>query len=167
MHSFWTLFRAEFAVEILSKFLFSGKFPRPVAIFLILVVSGFLFVFWCVKIIYQIAKWIFIRDSSKTKIVFFRIRMIGKKFGDNGVVIQDNNSLTLRLTNRNFKHSITALHIEIEKGTGRLEFSVEFQENMIHIPYQFLNEICPRDVAFSLHRDFAPYLYHTLRINYL
>lgn len=168
MHSFWNLFKAEFAADILSKILFSGRFPRFVGIFIFLVVVSWLIFWGMVKILYRIARWSIITESMTVKNKLNATVKVGTMFGDTSEpIVTSQNHWKLKLMNPNFRSGISYIEFLVEKQTGRLRIFFCQNQELVEIPYSWLRQIIPVDAQVNFHVDFTAYIYYQLRLNYL
>ena len=166
MHGFWTLVKAEFTVEVISRILFSGKFPRPVAFFLIFV----FFVWFVITRIFKIFRYlfclIFIGKKGRIRKELKKIITYTNQFEDQTIGPTRNGEfLTLTISNASFNRGIEQITIRVNIRTEQLNFTINRGQRVQILPYESI-------VFFSypgvqLHLVDALIIYQNLRINLL
>lgn len=168
MHSFWTLLRAEFSAEVLSKILFSGRFPRAVAFLLVFFVGSWIFCFWIIKSFYRLVRFIVLRRSVRIQRSLKRVCKVASKFGDASEPYEDDQHVIgVFLTNPRFSRDVDAVFVAIDRKTEKLYIVLQIRGERHPLTHPFLAQFCASDKPFDMHGEFAPYLYHQLRLNYL
>jgi hypothetical protein len=166
MHGFWTLVKAEFTVEVISKILFSGKFPRPVALLLV-----FLFFVWfIITRLFRICKYlfhvIFIGKKGRIRGELRAIVAHTKKFDDRVTgPIENGGYMILSISNPTFRRNIVQLTIRINLRTEQLDFTINRGQGEETLPYETIVFFSHSSV--QLHRIDGLTIYQYLRINLL
>ena len=160
MHSFWTLVRAEFVVEILSRILFSGRFPRAVAVLIAFFIGSFLIGWWFVLRVLDLAKWIIYREKVRVWVCFRKIRKISQRFQDLVEVLSPTDQYyAIRISSENYRHDVLSVEIRIDRRTERASFFLRFETQQQELPHEFFKNYCGAYERYDLHRIFVPYLF--------
>ena len=166
MHGFWTLVKAEFTVEVISKILFSGRFPRPVALLLVFLFFGWFIVTRIFRISGYLIHAIFVGKKGRIRRELRAIVAHTKKFGDqvNGPT-ENGGFMILMISNPTFRRNISQLSVRVNSRTEQLDFTINRGQGEETLPYETI-------VFFShsnmqLHRIDALTIYQYLRINLL
>ncbi len=168
MHSFWTLVRADFVVEILSKILFTGRFPRAVALLIAFFIGSFLIGWWCILRVYDLVSWIILREGVRAQICFRKIRKIVRLFGDTVEVLGlENGYRSIQISSTSFRYEVQMVEIRIYQNTERASFILHFSDRSQELPYEFFRNHCGAYERYDLHRLSIPYLFSRLRGNCL
>ena len=168
MRHFWTYVKAEFVVHTLSVILFSGKFPRVVAICIALAFGIVSIIFWGFRIIYLLIRWICISEEMLVKKEFRSIAKVGKKFGDQSSSIEfENGAWKMLVFNPNFQHGIQSVEIRVVKGSSQLQIWLSSQNAWIPLWFETISQALPPNKHICMHRDFAAYIYYYIRMNLL
>lgn len=169
MHSFWTLFKAEFAAESLVLLLFGGKFPRFLALFLLILVGSWYVFRGLFRISYRLLVWIFVTEGRKVEQKLKKVIRIGKPFGDTALKIRfENGRWILRISNPQFRMGITTIEFQVARKTGQLRiFALHDRAEPVEFTYIWLQRLIPYDRPIMMHVDYAAYIYSQLRNNFL
>ncbi len=167
MHSFRALLKAEFTVEVISQILFSGKFPRLIAIFVVLLYCAYGVARMFVRFLVFIYKLIFVNDDSRARTTLREVRKVGHLFGDRvGAVTQSDSGWNMALSNPRFARNIQLLQILIEPKTSRIRIWILVDGQLHPLSHSVIESHCS-GVPISLHRDHLVHIIHQLHLNYL
>lgn len=169
MHSFWTLFKAEFAAETLVKVLFGGRFSRFVALVLLFMAGSWYVLRGLLRISYRILKWIITTEDMIVRSKLKKVIQAGKPFGDTTTGVRfENGHWTLVMSIPNFRTEVIMVEFRVEKRTGKLRiFALMDQRQPVELTYDWLQRFIPRDYPIQMHVDYAAYVYSQLRMNFL
>ncbi len=169
MHSFWNLVKAEFVADTLTLILFGGKYPRILAVFLVILLISWYAFRGIIQLFFGLIFWVFVTENMKIKKQLKKVIRVGKPFGDSTEKIRYENSYwILRLSNPQFGRNIEHMEFWVAKKTGKLRiFTVRNQADTDELDYTTLKHLIPHDQPIMMHADYAAYIYSQLRHNYL
>jgi len=168
MHSFWNLFKAEFAAHTLYSILFSGKYPRIVALILVLLFSSWYLCRGMARAAYHLLRLIFVTENMEVRKRLQYVIGVGKPFGDTSEGVRaENRQWVLILTNPNFRQEVEKVEFRVMRKTGQLTISVWRHGQWSQLGFTWLQQIMPYDQNVSMHCDFSAYIYYHLRLNVL
>lgn len=168
MHRFWTYVSAEFVVHTLSAILFSGRFPRLVAIVLSVVTGSVLILLWSIKTISRCIGWIILTPNIRARRTLKQIAKIAKVHGDQIVSIEtDQIKWMLTLENPEYRNGHSRIIVSIIKSGNQLQISGMRGGHPEEIAFETIARHTPQNVYFCMHQDFAEYIFYHLRLNYL
>lgn len=168
MHSFWNLFKAEFAAHTLYSLLFSGKYPKIAALMLVLLFSSWYLCRGVIRVIYHLLRWAFATENMAVRKRLRYVIGVGKPFGDTSEGIRaENRQWVLVLRNPNFRQGVEKVEFRVARKTGQLTISVWQRDQWNQLGFTWLQQIMPRDRNVSMHYDFSAYIYYHLRLNVL
>lgn len=168
MHSFWSLFKAEFAAHTLWSILFSGKYPRLVALMLVLLFTSWYLCRGMIRIAYHLLRWIFVTENMVVRKRLRYVIGVGKPFGDRSEGIRiENRQWVLTLVNPDFRQSVEKVEFRVAKKTGQLTIRVRQHGQWNPLGFIWLQQVMPADRNVSMHCDFAAHIYYHLRLNVL
>lgn len=169
MHSFWNLVKAEFVADTLTLILFGGKYPRILAVFLMILLISWYAFRGIIQLFFGLIFWVFVTENMKIKKQLKKVIRVGKPFGDSAEKIRYENSYwILRLSNPQFGRNIEHMEFWIAKKTGKLRiFTIRNETEAEELSYTTLQHLIPHDQSIMMHADYAAYIYSQLRHNYL
>jgi hypothetical protein len=159
MHSFWTLLKAEFAAEVISKALFSGKFPRAIAWSLILGYFTAKTIYSLLQIFGAIIK-LCVPDSFRTRRVLKKAQEICKEFGTIGTILDSPSGKILQISELRAQHSIC---IQVQRQ--RFRMYVDFFGAEVPMEYPLIQSFCSQRIELT--REFVPYVVQQFHLNFL
>ena len=166
MSNFWTYVRAEFTVEVVSKILFSGKFPRIVAFILVFLYLGFAIIRGIFRLIRAIWRLAYHTKFRRIKWTLREVADHGSKFDDTSRIdFSRNGFLGVILENPNYRRGIRQVCIWLDTSTEQLEIVLSDGQNAYILTYEQIRQFCPHEVA--LHRLYAISIFSHLRLNIL
>lgn len=167
MHRFWTYVSAEFVVHTLSAILFSGRFPRLVAVVLSITVGSILISLWGIKTIFRFIGWIVLTQNIRARRALNRVAKIAETHGDQVMPIEEGpTGWRLTLENPQYRNGHSRVFISITKSGDQLQISGMYGGHVVDIPFGIIAQHVPQKTYFCMHRDFAEYVFFHLRLNY-
>ena len=166
MSNFWTYVRAEFTVEVISKILFSGKFPRFVAITLVFLYLGFAIIRGVFRLFGALWNLGYDTKNRRTRKTLQSIKKHAKKFGDSSQIDTSRSGyLGLILSNPGYQRGIQQITIWINTSTEQLEVIVSNGASATLLSYAQIASYCSGEM--HLHRLYALSIFSHLRLNLL
>ncbi len=168
MHSFWTLLKADFLAETLSKVLFSGKYPKLVA-FIILFFVG---IYLCLRHLLRLTTWMGHLPFKTQWVRAFRsikqTASVAKKLGDKVSPAGGNSDyFELVITGSNWAQQIHTIRYRINKRTGLLNIVFLRQNTEFQAHYAFLIQHAGLEPGFEMIADSLPRIHQKIRTNLL
>ena len=166
MSNFWTYVRAEFTVEVISKILFSGKFPRVVAFALVFLYLGFAIIRGIFRLLGALWSLGYNTKKRRTRKTLQTLEKHAKKFGD---TIEFDTSRTgymgLILSNPEYRQGIRQITFWVNTSTEQLEVIVSNGASAALLSYTQIAAYCSGEI--HLHRLYALSIFSHLRLNLL
>ncbi len=169
MHSFWTLFQAEFAAESLIRVLFGGKFPRFVALMLLFMIGSWYVCWSLIRISYRLLKWIIVTENMTVRSKLKKVAQVGKPYGDRVEKIRFENGIwILNVIPISHRTEITSMEFQVAKSTGQLRIFAHIDGRpKVELLYGWIRQFLPNDQPILMHVDYSAYIYYHLRNNFL
>ncbi len=166
MSNFWTYVRAEFTVEVISKILFSGKFPRFIAITLVFLYLGFAIIRGIFRLFGALWRILYHTKSRRTNWTLRDVIKHAEKFGDTSRIdVSRSGFLGLILENPNYRRGILQVCIWIDTSTEQLEIILSDGQSASILSFEQIRKFCPHEVA--MHRLYTLSIFSHLRLNIL
>ncbi len=166
MSTFWTYVRAEFTVEVVSKILFSGRFPRVVAFILVFLYLGFAIIRGIFRLFGALWSFGYNTKKRRTRNTLQGVAKHAKQFGDiQSLDTSRAGYIGLILSNPEYRQGIQKICFWINTSTEQLEIIVSNGQTAQILDYGQILRYCSGEI--HLHRLYALSIFSHLRLNLL
>lgn len=167
MHSFWLLVRADLMVEFLSKALFSGKYPRFIAIVLSIIWIFAWMVYVIIQFLVAACKYCYQTNRYFSRIELAKVQKVARKYGHSSRgIVYTTTGYTLTLLIPPNRRSVEKFIFSTNAKDGRLTISVQNGNSVIELGYDFLNRYTGNQ-QHALHQSNAQIFYEHICCNWL
>lgn len=168
MHSFWTLFKADFLAETLSMVLFSGKHPRFIAFIFLLFIGIYYVIRTCLRICIFVICIPFRTKHARIRRSLNTTTRVARKLGDScSKVSSYENSLQIQISGENWSNQINSLLYRVHKNTGLLQVFIYRNHDSLQLDYAFLVHHAGLPYGSELTHESLPLIHHKIRTNLL